>query len=79
MSFAPERLAEEIRRHVPDFRIDYQVDPSRQAIADSWPDSIDDSAARQEWGWKPEWDIASMTRDMLERLRERQRPAFPSD
>ena len=75
MHFTPERLAEEIRRHVPDFAIDYDVDPVRQAIADSWPASVDDSAAREEWGWQPRYDIASTTRDMLERLREKLRPA----
>ncbi|MBW2272555.1 MAG: L-threonine 3-dehydrogenase [Deltaproteobacteria bacterium] len=75
MHFTPERLAQEIRRHVPDFAIDYDVDPVRQAIADSWPASVDDSAAREEWGWQPRYDIASTTRDMLERLREKLRPA----
>jgi len=74
MSFTPERLAEEIRRHLPEFRIDYDVDPMRQAIADSWPDSMDDSAAREEWGWQPEYDIESMTLDMLTRLRARVQP-----
>ena len=69
MNFTPERLAEEIRRHLPEFTIDYSVDPVRQSIADSWPDSLDDSAARQEWGWKPEYDLASMTEDMLDKLR----------
>jgi nucleoside-diphosphate-sugar epimerase len=68
MNFTPERLAEEIRRHIPEFTIDYQVDPVRQSIADSWPDSIDDSAAREEWGWAPDYDLESMTREMLEKL-----------
>lgn len=68
MSFTPERLADEIRKHVPAFKIDYAVDPLRQAIADSWPRSLDDSAAREEWGWRPAWDLASMTRDMLAHL-----------
>ncbi|HTS90517.1 MAG TPA: NAD-dependent epimerase/dehydratase family protein [Stellaceae bacterium] len=75
MNFTPERLAAEIRKHVPDFVIDYEVDPTRQAIADSWPRSVDDGAARAEWGWKPEFDIAAMTRDMLEKLRARLKPA----
>lgn len=70
-SFTPARLAEEIGRHVEGFTIDYEVDPLRQAIADSWPDSIDDRAAREEWGWEPEWDLAAMTRDMLDNLRRR--------
>jgi nucleoside-diphosphate-sugar epimerase len=68
MHFTPTRLAEEIRRHVPEFEIDYALDPVRQAIADSWPDHVDDSAAREEWGWRPEWDLDAMTRDMLEEL-----------
>jgi nucleoside-diphosphate-sugar epimerase len=68
MSFTPEELAAEIRRHVPGFAIDYRVDPVRQAIADSWPESLDDSAARREWGWSPSYDLAAMTQDMLEQL-----------
>ena len=69
MSFTPEELAREIRVHLPDFEIAYDVDPLRQAIADSWPDSVDDSAARAQWGWKPEWDLSAMTEDMLSQLR----------
>jgi nucleoside-diphosphate-sugar epimerase len=68
MSLEPGMLADEIRKHVPGFVMDHQVDPVRQAIADSWPASMDDSAARKEWGWAPAWDMASMTRDMLEHL-----------
>ncbi len=68
MNVTPEQLAAEIRKHIPEFVIDYEVDPIRQAIADSWPNSIDDSAAREEWGWQPEYDLAAMTRDMLENL-----------
>ena len=71
MSFAPEDLAAEIMKHIPDFRLDYAVDPVRQEIADSWPNSLDDSAARAEWGWKPEYDIGKMTADMLEKLAEK--------
>ncbi len=71
MNFTPVELAAEIRRHIPGFTIDYQVDPIRQAIADSWPDSLDDSAARDEWDWNPEFDLASMTADMLEKLAPR--------
>jgi len=68
MNFTPEELAAEIRKHLPDFRIDYQVDPMRQAIAASWPDSLDDSAARTEWGWAPEFDLPAMVEDMLDNL-----------
>jgi nucleoside-diphosphate-sugar epimerase len=71
MSLSPEDLAAEIRKHIPDLVIDYQVDPVRQAIADSWPRSLDDSAARQDWGWAPRFDLATMSADMLARLREK--------
>ncbi len=71
MSFTPEELAAEIRKHIPDFVIDYEVDPIRQAIADSWPRSMNDGAAREEWGWSPGYDLASMTEDMLAKLRSR--------
>ncbi len=67
MSFTVAEMADEIRKHIPDFTISYEPD-YRQAIADSWPESVDDSAARTEWGWKPDYDLASMTRDMLEQL-----------
>ena len=70
MSFSPRELAEEIKKHIPDFTIDYKPD-SRQAIADSWPKTIDDRAAREEWGWKPSYGLAEMTKDMLEKLKER--------
>ncbi len=69
MSFAPEDIAAEIRKHLPDFELVYHVDPVRQAIADSWPNSMDDSCARQEWDWKPDYDLASMTADMLAHLK----------
>jgi nucleoside-diphosphate-sugar epimerase len=71
MSITPEDLAAEIRRHIPQFAIDYQIDPVRQSIADSWPRSLDDSAARQDWGWAPRFDLATMAADMLARLREK--------
>lgn len=68
MSFAPEEIAAEIKKLIPDFEFGYDVDPVRQAIADSWPDSLDDSAARNEWGWNPDYDITAMTKDMIEKL-----------
>ena len=68
MNFTPEELAAEIRKHLPRFVLDYRVDPVRQAIADSWPDSLDDGAARAEWGWSPSYDLATMTADMLANL-----------
>lgn len=71
MNFTPEQVAAAIRRHVPGFSIDYAVDPVRQRIADSWPDSIDDSAARDEWGWAPTYDLDAMTADMLTQLRRK--------
>jgi nucleoside-diphosphate-sugar epimerase len=71
MNFTPEGLAEEIRKHIPSFILDYRIDPVRQAIADSWPNSIDDRSARREWDWSPDYDLASMTRDMLENLEKK--------
>lgn len=67
MSFTVGEMAESIRKHIPEFKIEYKPD-FRQAIADSWPDSVDDSAAREEWGWNPEFDLDKMTADMLEVL-----------
>lgn len=71
MQLTPERLAAEIRKHMPEFRIHYDVDPKRQAIAESWPRRIDDAAAREEWGWKPQFGLEHMVEDMLERLGEK--------
>ena len=70
MSFTAGELAAEIRKHIPDFKVTYEPD-YRQAIADSWPNSINDTAAREEWGWEPQWDLAAMTEDMLKHLKER--------
>jgi len=70
LSFTAGELAAEIRRHIPEFKVTYIPD-FRQGIADTWPASIDDSAARSEWGWKPGWDLASMTSDMIEKLRQK--------
>jgi nucleoside-diphosphate-sugar epimerase len=67
MSFSPKEITAEINRHIPEFTISYKPD-YRQAIADSWPQSIDDSVARADWGWKEEYTLANMTEDMLENL-----------
>ncbi len=69
-SFTPAELAEEIKKHIPEFEITYEPD-FRQKIAESWPMSIDDSVAREEWGWKPDYDLPSMTKDMLDKLSKR--------
>lgn len=69
MSFEPEEIAAEIRKHIPTFTISYNVDPVRQAIADSWPNSLDATAAQEEWGFKAEYDLEKMTVDMLGKLR----------
>jgi len=71
MSVAPENIADEIRKIIPEFTLDYKADPLRQAIADSWPNNMDDSAARQEWGWEPTYNLESMTKDMIERLSQK--------
>ena len=70
MSFSVEELANEIKKHIPDFKINYKPD-FRQEIADSWPKTIDDSLARQEWGWNPQYDLKMMTKDMIEKLSKR--------
>jgi len=70
MSFSAQELADEIQKHIPDFVCQYEPD-FRQAIADSWPQMIDDSHAREEWGWQPDYDLESMTADMIEKLRPR--------
>jgi nucleoside-diphosphate-sugar epimerase len=68
MSLTPSELAVEIRKHVPHFSVSYKVDRIRQAIANAWPSSLDDSAARIDWGWKPTFDLADMTKHMLQQL-----------
>ena len=68
MSFDPEIIAAEIKKMIPEFTMDYKVDPVKQAIADSWPNSMDDSAAKEEWGWKPDYTLPEMTKDMIEVL-----------
>jgi nucleoside-diphosphate-sugar epimerase len=67
MSFSPKEIAEEIKKHIAEFDIVYKPD-SRQGIADSWPQSIDDAVARKDWGWKEEYNLEEMTKDMLDNL-----------
>ena len=69
MSFDPEMIYASIKKYIPDFKMQYEHDHLRQAIADSWPNSLDDSCARAEWDWNPEFDLDTMTRDMIEKLR----------
>lgn len=69
MSFDPEIIYNKIKEYIPDFRMEYELDPLRQSIADSWPDSLDDTCARTEWDWKPEYDLDAMSKDMIKNLR----------
>jgi nucleoside-diphosphate-sugar epimerase len=73
MSFDPEIIFQAIKKRIPEFVMDYNVDPIRQGIAESWPNKMDDTAARQEWGWNPEWNLESMTDDMLKVIAEKHR------
>lgn len=75
MSFTPDELAAAIRNRIPDFEIDYEIDPVRQAIADSWPRSLDDSAARADWNWQPRYDLDAMCADMIDKLGARLKTA----
>lgn len=75
MSVTPAEIAEAIRRHLPGFNVDYEIDPVRQAIADSWPRSLDDSAAHDDWDWAPRFGLDAMTGDMLARLEEKLKAA----
>ncbi|MBQ0115654.1 MAG: NAD-dependent epimerase/dehydratase family protein [Bacteroidales bacterium] len=68
MSFDPEIIYKSIKKYIPDFEMEYEFDALRQGIADSWPNSLDDTCAREEWDWKPEYDLDSMTRDMIAKL-----------
>ena len=70
VSFSAGELASEIRKYIPDFEVEYKPD-FRQKIADSWPKTIDDSVAREEWGWRPEWNLENMVKDMLEKLKRK--------
>ena len=71
MQLTPRKLADLIKRHIPEFTIDYAIDPVRQRIANSWPQRLDDSAARSEWGWQPQYDAETMVTDMLQKLSEK--------
>ncbi|MGL4730677.1 MAG: L-threonine 3-dehydrogenase [Clostridium sp.] len=71
MSFEPTQIAEAIKKHIPEFEIEFKPDPVRQAIANSWPNSIDCTSAKEEWGFKAEYDLEKMTKDMLEKLKEK--------
>ena len=71
MSFDPEIIYNKICEYIPGFKMRYEADPVRQAIANSWPDKMDDSCAREEWGWCPSFDLDSMTRDMIDSLRKK--------
>jgi nucleoside-diphosphate-sugar epimerase len=71
MSFCPEMIAGEIKKHIPDFEITYSIDPIKQGIAESWPNKMDDSCAREEWGWSPKYDLPTVTEDMLRVIRKK--------
>ena len=71
MSFAPEEIYASICKYIPSFKMRYEIDPVRQHIADSWPNSMDDICARKEWGWAPSYDLDTMTQDMIKHLREK--------
>ncbi len=70
ISFTPEELSEEIKKHIPDFVLHYTENDPRQGIADSWPSSINDDFARQDWGWQPKYDLGGLTQDMLVNLKQ---------
>lgn len=69
LSFEPEMIYAAVKKHYPDFKMTYDVDPLKQAIADSWPNSLDDTCAREEWGWEPHYDMEKMATDMVEKLK----------
>jgi nucleoside-diphosphate-sugar epimerase len=71
MSFCPEMIATEITKHLPDFVISYDINPIKQSIADSWPNKMDDTCAREEWGWNPKYDLAMMTEEMLSVIKKK--------
>lgn len=71
MSFDPEMIKKEIQKYIPKFTLDYDIDPERQAIADTWPDNIDTSYSRKEWGFNPKYDLTKMTETMLQAIKEK--------
>lgn len=71
MSFDPEIIGDEIRKHIPEFKLAYDIDPVKQAIANTWPNSMNDNCAREEWDWNPEYNLAAMTIDMLDKIQEK--------
>ena len=71
MSFTPEIIAAEIKKHIPEFEMSYDIDPVKEEIARSWPNSLDDTCAREEWGWQPDWNLERMTVDMLDAVRRK--------
>ena len=77
MSIEPEMVKNAIQEFYPDFELDYDVDPDRQQIASTWPDSIDTSCSRGEWGFDPKYDLASMTKVMLEAIEEKEKAKQP--
>ncbi len=71
MSFTPEIIAAEIKKHIPEFEMSYDIDPVKEEIARSWPNSLDDTCAREEWGWQPDWNLERMTVDMLDAVKRK--------
>lgn len=71
MSFDPEMIGDEIKKHIPEFKLDYDIDKVKQTIANSWPNSMDDNCAREEWDWNPQYNLAAMTIDMLDKIEEK--------
>ncbi len=71
MSFEPEMIGDEIKKHIPEFKLDYDIDKVKQTIANSWPNSMDDNCAREEWDWNPQYNLAAMTIDMLDKIEEK--------
>lgn len=71
MSFDPEIIAAEVKKHIPEFKMEYDVDPVKQEIAESWPNKMDDACAREEWGWDPTFDLPAVTEDMLKVIGEK--------